>query len=405
MKNKPSITATNFGEITKSEVERVCKAVEYLRGSENRKLGALLKCDGKNRVWQVSNDDAVINIVGGESTFEGTYLLSPQFLINCRLMTQFSETVNIKYEDRKAHGNNRIGSVTMKCEKVTTEFVKVQQLPIVEARVKYRALFRAIDTGSDLPCDFGNAGEITSETPPTTSLIVEPGRLRVKTIWSRLGSDDVETSCRAKTSGQGEISVMSPLVNLLTAYIGTDGDPDFIVRFDPLNGDYIEFVLDDLYVALKRTLVGVDLAFERIKKILDKNEVKYVVGDSGVIAAHINGVATRIALLKSENDENAIARCTAVVLNDAHESASLLKELNGFNKSFTASRVWLDRSMVVVGCDVSCSNLFNFYNSLDKFSKEAGSLLGLLDALGAEPAITKIRKRTFAKPRTRSKAS
>jgi hypothetical protein len=198
---------------------------------------------------------------------------------------------------------------------------------------------------------------------------------------------------------------MSPLVNLFTAYIGTDGDPDFTVRFDPLNGDYIEFVLDDLYVALKRTLVGVDLAFEKIKKILDKNEVKYVVGDSGVIAAHINGVATRIALLKSETDENAIARCTAVVLNDAHESASLLKELNGFNKSFTASRVWLDRSMVVVGCDVNCSNLFNFYNSLDKFTKEAGSLLGLLDALGAEPAITKIRKRTFAKPRTRSKAS
>ncbi|MFM7763728.1 MAG: hypothetical protein ACKO73_12310, partial [Acidimicrobiaceae bacterium] len=139
----------------------------------------------------------------------------------------------------KAHGNNRIGSVTMKCEKVTTEFVKVQQLPIVEARVKYRALFRAIDTGSDLPCDFGNAGEMTSDTPPTTSLTVEPGRLRVKTNWSRLGSDDVETSCRAKTSGQGEISVMSQLVNLLTAYIGTDGDPDFIVRFDPLNGDYI----------------------------------------------------------------------------------------------------------------------------------------------------------------------
>ena len=142
-----------------------------------------------------------------------------------------------------------------------------------------------------------------------------------------------------------------------------------------------------------------------IKKILDKNEVKYVVGDSGVIAAHINGVATRIALLKSENDEKAIARCTAVVLDNAHESASLLKELNGFNKSFTASRVWLDRSMVVVGCDVNCSNLFNFYNSLDKFTKEAGSLLGLLGALGAEPAITKIRKRTFAKPRERSKAS
>jgi len=405
MKNKPSTTATSFGEIGKSEVERVCKAVEYLRGSDNRKLGALLKSDGKNRVWQVSNDDAVINIVGGEATFESTYLLSPQFLINCRLMTQFSESVNIKYEDGKAHGNNRIGSVTMKCEKVTTEFVKVQQLPIVEARVKYRALFRAIDTGSDLPCDFGNAGEITSDTPPTTSLIVEPGRIRVKTIWSRLGSDDVETSCRAKTSGRGEINVMSPLVNLFTAYIGTDGDPDFTVRFDPLNGDYIEFVLDDLYVALKRTLVGVDLAFEKIKKILDKNEVKYVVGDSGVIAAHINGIATRIALLKSENDENAIARCTAVVLNDAHESASLLKELNGFNKSFTASRVWLDRSMVVVGCDVSCSNLFNFYSSLDKFTKEAGSLLGLLDALGAEPAITKIRKRTFAKPRPRSKAS
>ena len=405
MKNKPSITATNFGEFSKSEVERVCKAIEYLRDSENRKLGALLKSDGKNRVWQISNDDAIINIVGGEAIFEGTYLLSPQFLINCRLMTQFSESVNITYEDGKANGNNRIGSVTMKCEKVTTEFVKVQQLPIVEAHVKYRALFRAIDTGSDLPCDFGNAGEMTSDTPPTTSLIVEPGRFRVKTIWSRLGSDDVETSCRAKTSGQGEISVMSPLVNLLTAYIGTDGDPDFIVRFDPLNGDYIEFVLDDIYVALKRTLVGVDLAFEKIKKILDKNEVKYVVGDSGVIAAHINGVATRITLLKSENDENAIARCTAVVLNDAHESASLLKELNGFNKSFTASRVWLDRSMVVVGCDVSCSNLFNFYNSLDKFTKEARSLLGLLDALGAEPAITKIRKRTFAKPRTRSKAS
>jgi len=405
MKSNFSSTAMNFGDIGKSEIERVCKAVEYLRGGENRKLGALLKSDGKNRVWQISKDDAIINITGGEAIFTGTYLLSPQFLINCRLMTQFSESVKIKYEDGQAHGTNRIGSVTMKCEMVSTEFLKVQQLPIVEARVKYRALFRAIDTGSDLPCDFGNADEITSDTPPTTSLIVEPGRLRVKTIWSRLGSDDVETTCRAETSGRGEISVLSPLVNLFTAYIGTDGDPDFTVRFDPLNGDYIEFVLDDLYVALKRILVGVDFAFEKIKKILDKKDVKYVIGDLGVIAAHINGVATRIALLKSESDENAIARCTAVVLNDAQESASLLKELNGFNKSFTASRVWLDRSMVVVGCDVNCSNLFNFYNSLDKFTKEAGSLLGLLGALGAEPAVTKIRKRTFVKPRTHSKAS
>ena len=405
MKSKPSITVTNFGEISQSEAERVCKAVEYLRGGENRKLGALLKSDGKNRIWQISKDDAIINITGGQAIFEGTYLLGPQFLMNCRLMTQFSESVNIKYEDGEARGNNRIGSVTMKCEKVATEFVKVQQLPIVEARIKYRALFRAIDTGSDLPCDFGNADEITSDAPPTTSLTIEPGQLRVKTIWSRLGSDDVETSCRAKTSGRGEISVMSPLVNLFTSYIGTEGDPEFTVRFDPLNGDYIEFILDDLYVALKRTLVGVDLAFEKIKKILDKKDVNYVIGDSGVIAAHINGVATRIALLKSESDENTIARCTAVVLNDAQESASLLKELNGFNKSFTASRVWLDRSMVVVGCDVNCSNLFNFYNSLDKFTKEAGSLLGLLGALGAEPAVKKIRKRTFAEPRNRTKAS
>ena len=405
MKSKPSITVTNFGEISQSEAERVCKAVEYLRGGENRKLGALLKSNGKNRIWQISKDDAIINITGGQAIFEGTYLLGPQFLMNCRLMTQFSESVNIKYEDGEARGNNRIGSVTMKCEKVATEFVKVQQLPIVEARIKYRALFRAIDTGSDLPCDFGNADEITSDAPPTTSLTIEPGQLRVKTIWSRLGSDDVETSCRAKTSGRGEISVMSPLVNLFTSYIGTEGDPEFTVRFDPLNGDYIEFILDDLYIALKRTLVGVDLAFEKIKKILDKKDVNYVIGDSGVIAAHINGVATRIALLKSESDENTIARCTAVVLNDAQESASLLKELNGFNKSFTASRVWLDRSMVVVGCDVNCSNLFNFYNSLDKFTKEAGSLLGLLGALGAEPAVKKIRTRTFAKPRNRTKAS
>ena len=405
MKSKPSITVTNFGEISQSEAERVCKAVEYLRGGENRKLGALLKSNGKNRIWQISRDDAIINITGGQAIFEGTYLLGPQFLMNCRLMTQFSESVNIKYEDGEARGNNRIGSVTMKCEKVATEFVKVQQLPIVEARIKYRALFRAIDTGSDLPCDFGNADEITSDAPPTTSLTIEPGQLRVKTIWSRLGSDDVETSCRAKTSGRGEISVMSPLVNLFTSYIGTEGDPEFTVRFDPLNGDYIEFILDDLYIALKRTLVGVDLAFEKIKKILDKKDVNYVIGDSGVIAAHINGVATRIALLKSESDENTIARCTAVVLNDAQESASLLKELNGFNKSFTASRVWLDRSMVVVGCDVNCSNLFNFYNSLDKFTKEAGSLLGLLGALGAEPAVKKIRKRTFAEPRNRTKAS
>ena len=396
---------TDFGDIKKTEIEQVCRAVEYLRGSQNRKLGALLKSDGKNRVWQISKDDAIINVVGGEATFAGTYLLGPQLLINCRLMTQFSESVNIKYEDGQARGLNRIGSVMMKCERVTTEFLKVQQLPIVEARVKYRALFRAIDTGSDLPCDFGNADEITSDLPPTTSLTVEPGQLRVKTVWSQLGSDDVETTCRAKTSGRGEISVQSPLVCLFTSYISTEGNPEFTVRFDPLNGDYIEFILDDLYVALKRTLVGVDLAFEKIKKTLDKKEVKFVVGDSGVIAAHINGVATRIALLKSESDDNAIARCTAVVLNDAQESASLLKELNCFNQSFTASRVWLDRSMVVVGCDVSCSNLFNFYNSLDKFTKEASSLLGLLGALGAEPAVTKIRKRTFVKPRLRAKSN
>ena len=406
MKNDfSSSNATDFGDISTSEIERVCKAVEYLRGGENRKLGALLKSDAKNRVWQISNDDAIINVVGGEATFAGTYVLGPQLLRNCQLLTQFSEFVNIKYKDGQARGSNRIGSVMMKCEMVSTEYMKVQQLPIVEARIKYRALFRAIDAGSDLPCDFGSADEISSDVPPTTSLIVEPGQLRVKTIWSRLGSDDVETTCSAKTSGRGEITIKSPLINLFTSYISTDGDPEFTMRFDPLNGDYIEFVLDDLYVALKRTLVGVDHAFEKIKKILDMKDVNYVIGDSGVIAAHINGVAARIALLKSDSDENAIARCTAVVLNDAQESASLLKELNGFNKSFTASRVWIDRSMVVVGCDVNCSNLFNFYNSLDKFTKEAGSLLGLLGALGAEPAVTRIHKRTFTKPRTSAKVN
>ena len=404
-KDSSSSSATDFGDISKSEIERVHKAVEYLRGGENRKLGALLKSDEKNRVWQISNDDAIINVVGGEATFSGTYYLGPQLLQNCQLLTQFDEFVNIKYQDGQARGSNQIGSVKMKCEMVTTGFLKVQQLPIVEARIRYRALFRAIDAGSDLPCDFGSDDEITSDLPPTTSLTIEPAQLRVKTNWSRLGSDDVETTCAARTSGRGEITIKSPLINLFTSYISTDGNPEFIMRFDPLNGDYVEFVLNDLYIALKRTLVGVDHSFVRIKNILDKKNVAYVIGDSGVIAAHINGVATRIALLKSDSDENAIARCTAVVLNDAQESASLLKELNGFNKSFTASRVWIDRSMVVVGCDVNCSNLFNFYNSLDKFTKEAGSLLGLLGALGAEPAVMRIRKRTFTKPRTKAKVN
>ena len=73
----------HLGEISTEELQLVKSAVDFVKWDSESRGGPIVKSLNGRRVWQVSNDDLRVTIFGSECRFEGTYMLSAQFIANC----------------------------------------------------------------------------------------------------------------------------------------------------------------------------------------------------------------------------------------------------------------------------------------------------------------------------------
>lgn len=375
----------SLGSVPGDEIRAICGALLIVRHDDKSLTGPLLRSENGHRRWQIANDDIIVNIEGGLCDFEGTFSLQKQFMMNCRKLVDLESQAVMTINDGEITAISPTGTLTMRCGPVHTDFRAIRQLQTVTGRISLQSLFRTLVTCIAEPSSNKEIGLMDPEDSCTTSILFINNTMICKTTWHQWAYQNVLVSTPAVTTGSGEVSVSSTLLHRMISRIFPLSDPEVNVSFDPLGGDFIEFSGPMTYVALRRTLVGADAAFEKIRRILKKRFIEHIVSDNGTLAADVDGVPIRVTLLEGEGDTPAIARCTSVVANNVSESPLLMRELNMFNKTLTNSRIWFDNNMVVIGRDIDLSELDTFITHFHSLVKDARTFPGVLDPLGAEP--------------------
>lgn len=372
-----------IGEISSDEFRLVKSAVDFVKFDSSSQTGPLIKCMNGRRVWQVASDDAVVTVFGETCDFEGIYLLGSQFITNCVPLFKIDENVRLSIDDRKITAISPAGTLTMPCGPMVDNFVSTSQINTVFAHLPFKHLFRAIDTASDLPGNISFHAMKQNDDPPPTSISVGNGQLKCRTNWKPHGSQSVETSAKASTLGEGEISACAQTLNRLINVFNTAGNPEFTVAFNPLANDFIEFSTTNCRLAVRRKLTGSDLLLKQIREKLTGLFQKHTVSDHGTIAAIIEDCPIRISLLKSESSDEIIIRLTHTVMRGAVPTIDLLKEINIFNQQLVRTRTWLEENRVIIGIDLETDDVESIYQNLLKLAADSRKLDGVLEPLGA----------------------
>lgn len=384
--NFPTQRLVSLGLVSLDEFHEVWCALWERRRGLTTGIDPLVKCEGGHRRWQLANDDLIINIEGGSAQFDGTYTLSAEFMLNCLSLSRLDGQIEITSDGKNVTAISPIGTITMAGRQVNVEFRSISQLSPVEARITAMSLLRSVHLCTNFPTAISDVELRQVHRLPTTTISVGENIVAYSSESNSYGFERVLTTTPAVTSGRGVISVASMLLCQSIEAIGLSrNNPDIIVTFDPLGGDFIEFSTNTIYMALRRTLVGADAAIERIRAILSGRIITHAISDNGTIAADIDGVLVRIAFFEGEQNAPAITRCTSIVLKGASDSAALLEEINECNKVLTNSRVWYDGGRVVIGCDVYSSEISHFETHFDNLIEEARKLQHVLAPLGAKP--------------------
>lgn len=385
----PTQGLVSLGLVSLNEFHAIWSALWERRQGLTTGIDPLVKCEGGRRRWQLANDDLIINIEGGSAQFEGTYALSAEFMLNCYSLARLDGEIEITIDGKSVIAISPIGTITMTGRQVNSEFRSINQLRPVEARVTAVSLLRNVHMCTNFPTDTIDVDLRHVHRLPATTITIGDNTVACSSERNAYGLENVLTTTPAVTSGRGVISVSSMLLCQKIETIGLSrNNPEITITFDPLGGDFIEFSTNSIYIALRRTLVGADAAIEKIRATLKGRMITHAVSDNGTIAADIDGVLVRIALVEGEQDAPAIARCTSIVLKDATEGSALLEEINACNKVLADSRVWYDGGRVVIGCDVYSSEISNFETHFDNLIKDARKLQDVLAPLGAKPYLT-----------------
>lgn len=375
----------SLGSVTGDEIRAVCGALLIVRHNDNSLSGPLLRSENGHRRWQIANDDIIINVEGGSCDFEGTFWLQKQFMMNCQILVDLRSQAVMTICDGKISAISPAGTLTMLCGPGNTDFRVIRQLQTVTGRISLRSLYRTLETCIPGPSSNKERGLMDPENSCTTSIQFINNTMICKTTWHQWGYQNVLVSTPAITTGSGEVSVSSTLLHRMISSMLPLSDHEVDVSFDPLGGDFIEFSGPMTYIALRRTLIGADAAFDKIRRLLKERFIKHIVSDNGTLAADVDGVPIRVTILEGEREKPAIARCTSVVANNVGESPLLMRELNVFNKTLTNSRVWFDNNTVVIGRDIYLSELDSFITHFDSLVKDARTFPGVLGPLGVEP--------------------
>ena len=259
MKEKTNGETIYLGEISREEINRVSSFFDQSWAVTKLGLGVLIRCESGRRTWQIADGDAIVRVIGGECNFQGTYLLSYQFVVNCRPFYLRNERVRFSIVDQEITSTSDSGMFKMRCKHVDTVFQSIDQRQVITAQLHAHRLYQIVDTTTYLQRDMPGLVILAdpemehSPTTTTTSITVDQDSIMLHTAWTEYGLDDVTATVTAKTTGKGTISVLTRTLNRMRMAIGLLDNPEFTVSFDPYLGDFVVFSTSSLSVAIRRT--------------------------------------------------------------------------------------------------------------------------------------------------------
>ncbi len=249
----------SLGEVTHEEINMVSSFFDQYWSKIDLGSGVLIRCESGRRVWQITDSGTVVTVYGGECAFDATYLLSYQFIANCRPFLRSSESIMLSITGHEITASSKSGTLTMRCNPADTVFKVIDQLQTVRAQIQSSHLYQIVDTATylqrDIPARISLEKAQLPESPTTsfTSITINHETMTLHTTWNPdYGLDDVTATIVAKTIGTGTVNVSTHSLNRMSMVIGLKEKPEFTVSFDPASGDFVVFSSSTLRVALRR---------------------------------------------------------------------------------------------------------------------------------------------------------
>jgi len=260
MEKKTNGDTISLGEVTHEEIYTVSSFFDQYWSKIDLGSGVLIRCESGRRVWQIADSGTVATVYGGECAFDATYLLSYQFIANCRPFLRSNESIMLSIRGHEITASAKSGTLTMRCDPLERAFEVIDHLQTVRAQIQSSHLCSIVDTATylqrDIPARISLEKAQLPESPTTsfTSITVNHEVMTLHTSWNLdYGLDDVTATIVAKTIGTGTVNVSTHSLNQMSMVIGLRNNPEFTVSFDPASGDFVVFSSSTLRVALRRT--------------------------------------------------------------------------------------------------------------------------------------------------------
>jgi hypothetical protein len=383
MKQNLEAEQIDIGCVPLDELRLVHGATQFVSRDSDSMAGPIVRCENDRRVWEITDEEAVVIVYGENCSFEGTFMFGRQFIENCLPLGRLDDNIQLTIVDRKVTATSPSGSLTMLCGPTISRFEGIHEIDSTTARLPFRQMFRAFDTASDLPSNISEHVIQSNPDAPATVIAISEGNLSCSTDWRPYGSHTVSTATSAETLGLGTIALNAQMLNRLIHTIGFLGNPEFTVSFDQLTGEYVKISSQKVFIALKRMLVGADAIHFQIRETLDQLVQKNTTNERGNIIAVVDDRPITINVLERDDENSHLIRISHAIIRGATPTLDLLNEINVFNRMLPKNKVWMDQDRVCIGVDIDGTEAIVIYSHLRSIVSDAEKLDGLLQPLCA----------------------
>jgi hypothetical protein len=383
MKQNLEAEQIDIGCVPLDELRLVHGATQFISWDSDSMAGPIVRCENDRRVWEITDEEAVIVVYGENCSFEGTFMFGRQFIENCLPLGRLDDNIQLTVVDRKVTATSPSGSLTMLCGPTISRFEGIHEIDSTTARLPFRQMFRAFDTASDLPSNISEHVIQSNPDAPATVIAISEGNLSCSTDWRPYGSHTVSTTTSAEALGTGTIALNAQMLNRLIHTIGFLGNPEFTVSFDQLTGEYVKISSQKVFIALKRMLVGADAIHFQIRETLDQLVQKNTTNERGNIIAVVDDRPITINVLERDDGNSHLIRISNTIIRGATPTLDLLNEINVFNRMLPKNKVWMDEDRVCIGVDIDGTEAIAIYSHLRSIVSDAEKLDGLLQPLCA----------------------
>lgn len=393
----------NIGLVDTDELSRVFDSLWMMRMEGKNTPGVIVFCEGGRRRWLISSDDLTIVVTGDPIDFSGAYCLPLTIVANAGRQGAANGPVTYTIEGDVVTAESARGRQSVACSSATVP--KIERVAITRTRASAtlngRDLAWVAFSGANDPFEssmFDDEDE--RQTPDHFTITIADGLLMVSSDWTQAKLYPMLGGTSAVTNGTGEVRVEKAFINVLFNCV--DADSEWTIAFDPKEPSNIVLESDDTYIIANMTKLPAAELQDRARKILDREKIEYQVAGNGTIGVRLDGVVIRLHFFGREGGDTPLLAISTVVVQEANESAELLREINAHNRSSSVTRCWFDSGNVQLGLELLPDNLHVLASRLRHLVTDAGRLRGLLEPFAAEaPLPPPKRRRRSPKPAQR----